>query len=82
MGFEIVVGHQPSELWLISNIAAFVDGADDVVDVGVEQEHRAVIVGGLDEVANDVDAVLEFFLSPVLRMVNQSLSSEGPFPNH
>ena len=46
------------------------DRADDVVDVGFEQEHRAVVIGRLRELGDHLAAVLEAFLGLVLGVMH------------
>src|ERR1700722_17408643 len=47
-----------------------IDRADDVIDVGLEQKDRTMIVGDLHEVANYVDAILETLFGLVLGMMH------------
>jgi hypothetical protein len=54
------------------------DGTDDVVDIGLQQEDRAMVIGSLGEVGDDLAALLEAFLRLVLRVVNPvGLGVEG-----
>ena len=46
------------------------DRADDVVDIGFEQEHRAVVVGFLGQFGDHLAAGLEAFLGLVLRIAH------------
>ena len=52
-----------------------VDRADDVVDIGLEQEGRAVVIGDLDEVADHLRAIGEALFGPVLRVAHPVASS-------
>ncbi len=70
VGLEVVGRvHQQAEAGMVDlgeHLHRLLDRADDVVDVGLEQEHRAVVIGGLGEVGDDLAALLEALLGLVL----------------
>ena len=55
---------------LREHLHRLLDRADDIVDIGFEQEHRAVVIGGLREVGDHLAALLEAFLGLVLRVMH------------
>jgi hypothetical protein len=67
---EVVRGvHQEAEARVVDlreHPHRFLDRAHDVVHVGLQQEHRAVVVGLLRQLRDDLAAGLEPFLGPVL----------------
>ena len=65
--------HQQAEARMVDlreHLHRLLDRADDVVDIGFEQEDRAVVIGGLGEVGDHLAALLEAFLGLVLRVVH------------
>ncbi len=54
------------------------DGSDDVVHIGFEQEDRAVVIGMLGDIRDDLAALLEALFRLVLRMMHPvGLGVEG-----
>ncbi len=74
VGLEIVGRiHQQAEAGMIDlreHLHGLLDRADDVVDIGFEQEHRAVVIGGLGEVGDHLPALLETLFGLVLLVVD------------
>ena len=67
--------HQQAECRMVDlgeHPHSFFDRTHDVVDVGFQQEHRAVVIGGLHELRDDLAAFLEAFLRLVLRIAAPS----------
>ncbi len=74
VGLEIVGRvHQQAEAGVIDlceHLHGFLDAAHDVVDVGFQQEGRAVVIGGLRQIRDDLAAFLETLFGLVLRVVD------------
>ena len=55
---------------LREHLHRLLDRADDIVDIGFEQEHRAMVIGRLGEVGDHLAAFLEAFLGLVLGVMH------------
>ncbi len=65
--------HQQTEAGMIDlrkHLDGLLDGADDVVHVGFEQEDRAVVIGMLGKIGDDLAALLEALFRLVLRVMH------------
>ncbi|ESY36957.1 hypothetical protein X746_28380 [Mesorhizobium sp. LNJC380A00] len=65
--------HQQAEARMVDlreHFDRLLDRADDIVDIGFEQEHRAVVVSRLGKLGDHLAAFLESFLGLVLGMMD------------